>query len=67
MAKTPASRSSRAVSMPTRESESVRIEPIKNGGLIQRSGTRRGKYYEEREFSASKPQLTAAPMKGKPK
>ena len=52
-----------AIPMPTDERESMSVTRIKNGWLIAREGTRKGKYFSEREFSAEKPVLQAAPTK----
>jgi len=49
--------------MPVEDRESVSVRRIKNGWLISRSGTRRGDYYSEDEFSSAKPQLLASPVK----
>lgn len=53
----------RAIPMPVDELESMSVTRIKNGWLITRDGTRKGKYFSEREFSAEKPVLQAAPAK----
>ena len=60
-----AKRSSRLspMAMPSDDRESVTIRKITNGFLIERSGTRKGEYYSEQEYSPSKPQLLAAPAK----
>jgi hypothetical protein len=50
------------VEMP-RDSESLRIRQIKNGWLINRSGSRKGKWFDEDEFTAQKPVLKAEPAK----
>lgn len=52
------------VSMPSDDRETVSIRKIKNGFLVERSGSKRGKYFRDEEFSATKPVLTAAPVKG---
>jgi hypothetical protein len=69
MAKRPAKRSRSAgaveVAMPSRpaDSESIRIRAITNGWIINRSGTKRGKWFDDEEFTSVKPVLQAAPEK----
>lgn len=49
-----------------KDHESVRIEKIKNGYLVSRSGSRKGSYFEEREYSSTDPLkgVKAAKSKG---
>ena len=47
-----------AVPAPAGPSESVQIRKISNGYLITRSGTRRGKYFSEDEYSAGRPVIS---------
>ncbi len=44
---------------------SVSIRKISNGFIIRRSGSRRGKYIEHEEFSATDPLKGKAPAKEK--
>ena len=70
MAKKPTRRRNIAIPAPASQSESVSIREISNGYIIERSGTRRGKYYSHQEYSAGRPVITAAapprPTKGPP-
>jgi hypothetical protein len=52
-----------AVTMPSSDTESLRIRKIKNGWIISRSGTNAGKYFDEDEFTAKRPKLSAEPVK----
>lgn len=55
-----------AVPSPTNQQESVSIRKIKNGYLISRSGSRRGKYFTEDEFSPGRPAVMASIPKPTP-
>lgn len=48
-----------SVAVPESDRESLNIEKIKNGFLLTRSGSRNGKYFSEREFSSTKPVISA--------
>jgi len=50
-----------AIAAPRGDHESIRMREIKNGWIITREGARRGKYFSEDEFSATKPVITAGP------
>ena len=47
-----------------KSSESISVRAIKNGYLISKSGVRRGKYYEETEYSAGRPVIAATGVPG---
>jgi hypothetical protein len=51
--------------MPSDERESLSVRKIDNGWLIERSGSRKGKWFNSTEFSADKPSLVASPVKGR--
>jgi hypothetical protein len=48
------------VPAPADERESVSIRKIANGYLIEKSGTKRGKYYSHTEYSPGRPMIAAA-------
>lgn len=52
-----------------KSSESISVRAIKNGYLISKSGVKRGKYFEETEYSAGRPVIaaTGVPSKGQAK
>ncbi len=54
------------VPTPHGANESVRIRQIKNGWIITRESSKRGRYISVDEFSPTKPSVVAAPapMKG---
>jgi len=51
------------VTVPSSDNESLSIRSIKNGFLISRSGSRKGKYFSEDEYSPGKPVVTASVAK----
>lgn len=61
--KTRHSRSVPVAIAPTDERETVSISKIKNGYLIEKSGSKRGKWYSHREYSATKPVVAATVAK----
>jgi len=62
MAKKRRSRASGAIAVPAppTESESVRITKISNGYLIEKSGTKNGKYFSHQEYSPGRPVIAAS-------
>ena len=51
---------------PSDQRETVSITKIKNGYLVEKSGVKRGKYFSEKEFSPTKPVVSAMVPKGAP-
>ena len=52
-----------AVAAPKDERESINVRKIANGYLIERSGTRRGKYFSHTEYSQGRPVISATAAK----